>query len=90
MRYRERLLGTLKPGGTAIIATFAPDGPEKCSGLAGPALLAAVLWPRTLGARFALVESAPHVHTTPWGRYLSRSSTRASKGCHDVLLLRLL
>lgn len=65
-RCRERLLGTLKPGGTAIVATFAPDGPEKCSGLPvqryTPRALAA-----ELGERFALVESASHVHTTPWG-----------------------
>lgn len=33
VRYREHLLEVLKPGGSAIIATFAPDGPEKCSGL---------------------------------------------------------
>jgi SAM-dependent methyltransferase len=65
-RYRERLLSTLKPGGSAIIATFAADGPEKCSGLPvrrySPRTLAA-----ELGERFALVESASHVHTTPWG-----------------------
>jgi Methyltransferase domain len=65
-RYRERLLGTLKPGGTAIVATFAPDGPETCSGLPvqrySPRTLAA-----ELGERFALVDSASHVHTTPWG-----------------------
>jgi hypothetical protein len=32
-RYKHHLLETLKPGGTAVIATFAPDGPETCSGL---------------------------------------------------------
>jgi trans-aconitate methyltransferase len=32
-RYRTRLLQTLKAQGTAIIATFAPDGPARCSGL---------------------------------------------------------
>lgn len=31
--YVHTLSRALKPGGTAIIATFAPDGPEKCSGL---------------------------------------------------------
>lgn len=31
--YVATLRKTLKPGGTAIIATFAPDGPPKCSGL---------------------------------------------------------
>lgn len=32
-RYVATLRKTLKPGGTAIIATFALDGPPKCSGL---------------------------------------------------------
>ncbi|MBZ4171019.1 hypothetical protein JYG45_24285, partial [Escherichia fergusonii] len=31
--YVERLRAALRPGGHVIIATFAPDGPEKCSGL---------------------------------------------------------
>lgn len=65
-RYRERLLATLKPGGSAIIATFAPDGPEKCSGLPvqrySPEELRSVM-----GEAFELVEARPHVHLTPWG-----------------------
>ena len=65
-RYRQRLVEHVKPGGTAIIATFALDGPEKCSGLPvmrySPELLAA-----ELGSEFTLIESRPHVHTTPWG-----------------------
>ena len=32
-RYCAHLRHTLKAGGTAILATFAPDGPERCSGL---------------------------------------------------------
>ena len=31
--YRAHLLQTVKPGGAVIIATFATDGPEHCSGL---------------------------------------------------------
>ena len=31
--YVARLVKAVKPGGHAIIATFAPDGPERCSGL---------------------------------------------------------
>jgi len=65
-RYRARLLATLKPGGTAIVATFALHGPEKCSGLAVQRYSG-----ETLAAQFApdlqLVESVPHVHTTPSG-----------------------
>ena len=32
-RYVAHLRTALRPGGSAIIATFAPEGPEKCSGL---------------------------------------------------------
>jgi trans-aconitate methyltransferase len=64
--YLMRLLQTLKPGGTAIIATFAADGPERCSGMQvvrySPESLA-----RELGPRFELVDTARHAHTTPWG-----------------------
>ena len=77
-RYRERLLGTLKPGGNAIIATFALDGPEKCSGLPvqrySPRTLAA-----ELGERFAIVDSASHVHTTPWGSAQSFQYSRLER-----------
>ena len=65
-RYRSRLLHTLKPSGSAIVATFAADGPTMCSGLPvmryTPETLAA-----SLGPDLTIVESVPHVHTTPWG-----------------------
>lgn len=65
-RYRFHLLRTLKPGGSAILATFALDGPATCSGLPvvrySPASLAA-----ELGSDLAMIESVPHLHTTPWG-----------------------
>ena len=65
-RYKHHLLQTLKPGGSAIIATFAPDGPEKCSGLPvarySPEQLA-----NEIGLAFELRDARPHVHTTPWG-----------------------
>lgn len=64
--YIDRLHGGVKPGGHAIIATFAPDGPEKCSGLPvqryDPESLS-----KTVGAAFALVEHQSHRHVTPWG-----------------------
>jgi hypothetical protein len=31
--YLNRVARTVKPGGHVIIATFAADGPERCSGL---------------------------------------------------------
>jgi SAM-dependent methyltransferase len=62
--YIARLKQALRPGGHAIIATFATDGPEKCSGLPvnryDPAGLA-----RELGEEFALLDSRAHDHTTP-------------------------
>lgn len=65
--YRATLLRTLKPGGHAIIGTFASDGPERCSGLPvqryDPPELAA-----ELGATFQLVESAREEHVTPGGK----------------------
>jgi trans-aconitate methyltransferase len=64
--YTSRLEQALRPGGHAIIATFAPDGPEKCSGLPVQRHDAESLG-RALGAAFALVHTERHIHTTPWG-----------------------
>ena len=65
-KYLEHLSAVLKVQGSAIIATFAPDGPERCSDLPvarySPESLA-----ERLGAGFALVESRRYVHSTPWG-----------------------
>lgn len=64
--YLAHLRGTLKPGGTAVIATFGLDGPTQCSGLLvqryDPAAIAALL-----GADFALVERLDDTHHTPAG-----------------------
>jgi ubiquinone/menaquinone biosynthesis C-methylase UbiE len=64
--YVARLERALKMGGYAIIATFALDGPERCSGLPvvryDPASLG-----QTLGRAFQLVRTRRHAHTTPWG-----------------------
>lgn len=77
-RYREHLLDVLKPGGSAVIATFALDGPEKCSGLSvarySPEALAA-----ELGQALQLVESQPHIHRTPWGTTQSFQYSRFVK-----------
>jgi 2-polyprenyl-3-methyl-5-hydroxy-6-metoxy-1,4-benzoquinol methylase len=64
--YVERLMLALRSGACAIIGTFAPDGPERCSGLPVTRYDAAKL--RTvLGAGFELVESRRHDHRTPGG-----------------------
>jgi SAM-dependent methyltransferase len=64
--YVARLERALRIGGHAIMATFALDGPERCSGLPvvryDPADLG-----RTLGPTFELVHTRRHVHATPWG-----------------------
>jgi SAM-dependent methyltransferase len=64
-RYRERLAAALAPGGLAVIATFAQDGPRSCSGLptAGYA-------PARLAAEFAdlqVLGTRREVHRTPAG-----------------------
>jgi SAM-dependent methyltransferase len=63
--YIDRLGRGLKIGGHAIIATFAPDGPEKCSGLPVARYDSASLG-RTLGPAFKLVHTQRHAHATPW------------------------
>lgn len=77
-RYHQHLRETLKPGGAAIIATFALDGPEQCSGLPvarySPATLAV-----ELGAAFRLIESVPHTHHTPWGAAQSFQYSRFAR-----------
>jgi SAM-dependent methyltransferase len=64
--YIARLGRGLKIGGHAIIATFALDGPEKCSGLPVARYDSASLG-RTLGTTFKLVHTQRHEHATPWG-----------------------
>jgi hypothetical protein len=63
--YIERLTRGLKTGGHAIIATFALDGPEKCSGLPVARYDSASLG-RMLGTTFKLVHTQRHEHATPW------------------------
>lgn len=64
--YAKALDSALDPGGVAIIGTFAPDGPEKCSGLPvsrhdGDSI------GRVLGPDFTLFDERRHDHTTPGG-----------------------
>ena len=65
-RYRARLARAVPPGGNAIIATFALEGPEKCSGLPvsrySPESLQA-----ELGAGFQLTDAVRESHATPFG-----------------------
>ncbi len=62
--YVQRLRAALRPSGHAIIATFAPEGPERCSGLPvqlyTPEALVA-----ELGEPFRLVTWREELHRTP-------------------------
>ena len=68
--YRAGLKSALAPGGHAVIASFALDGPEKCSGLPvqrySPETLAA-----EFGTGFHLSTSRHETHLTPAGRVQS-------------------
>jgi trans-aconitate methyltransferase len=66
MAYVARLRRALHAGAHAIIGTFAPDGPEKCSGLVVARYDANSL-AATLGSGFALIDTRRHEHVTPWG-----------------------
>ncbi|QUS42221.1 class I SAM-dependent methyltransferase [Tardiphaga alba] len=64
--YIRNLLAGLRSGGHIVLATFAPDGPEKCSGLDTVRHDAESL-AKLLGPRFDLLHSRKHDHETPWG-----------------------
>jgi len=68
--YARVMSDALGPGGTAIIATFADDGPETCSGLPvvryTPEDLARE-FDRLLPGNFETIESRRHMHITPKG-----------------------
>lgn len=64
--YVNAVLRAVKPGGHVIVATFAEDGPEKCSGLPvmrySPDGLHA-----EFGAPFTLLQQEREEHHTPFG-----------------------
>ncbi|MEN8174722.1 MAG: class I SAM-dependent methyltransferase [Pseudomonadota bacterium] len=65
--YLRALAAGLRPDGFLIIATFAPDGPAKCSGLPvqrySPESLS-----RTLGRAYRLLDTRLEDHRTPAGK----------------------
>jgi len=64
--YVRQVMKAVKPGGHVIVSTFAPDGPEQCSGLPvaryGPGQLHG-----EFGPSFELLEHVSEEHKTPWG-----------------------
>ena len=65
-RYVELARRSIPPGGHLIIATFAPEGPPRCSGLEVCRYDARSL-AAALGDAFALAREAEEAHVTPWG-----------------------
>lgn len=65
-RYVAQARHAVRPGGYVLVATFAEDGPTRCSGLEvvryAPDALHA-----EFGAEFRVVESRRQMHHTPWG-----------------------
>lgn len=64
--YVDRLKKALKQGGYVIIGTFAPDGPDRCSGLPIVRHDATTLT-AILGNDFVMIDTRRHDHATPWG-----------------------
>ena len=66
MAYVRQVIQAVKPGGHVIVATFAPNGPQQCSGLPvvryDPDQLHG-----EFGPAFELLEHASEEHRTPWG-----------------------
>ncbi len=65
-RYRDRLAASLRSGGHAIIGTFAPEAPEKCSGLPVRRYDLEQLVTE-LGREFELLDHCKELHVTPGG-----------------------
>jgi 2-polyprenyl-3-methyl-5-hydroxy-6-metoxy-1,4-benzoquinol methylase len=64
--YVNTVLNAVKPGGHIIMATFAEDGPQKCSGLPVQRYAPHELHAE-FGAPFELVHSERETHYTPFG-----------------------
>lgn len=64
--YVQQVLRAVKSGGLVIVATFAEDGPDKCSGLPVMRYSTSALHSE-FGEPFELLGSEPEVHFTPAG-----------------------
>ncbi len=65
-RYLDLLGSALGPGAGLVVATFAEDGPELCSGLPVARYSAGAL-SDVFGDRFEVIETRREVHRTPGG-----------------------
>jgi SAM-dependent methyltransferase len=66
MRYVEQVMRSVKHGGSVIISTFGPEGPEKCSGLDVVRYDSENLHGQ-FGKTFKLINSTTELHQTPMG-----------------------
>ncbi len=66
MAYVQQVARAVKPGGHAIVSTFGPEGPTKCSGLDVVRYDAKSLHDQ-FGTQFKLLESSQELHRTPFG-----------------------
>ena len=66
-KYVALVTRAVKPGGHVIMATFASDGPEKCSGLPVARYDAGSLHAQ-FGGQFELLDSHRETHLTPAGK----------------------
>lgn len=64
--YVRQVMKSVKPGGHVIVATFAPDGPDQCSGLPVARYAPGQLHGE-FGPSFELLEHVSEEHKTPWG-----------------------
>lgn len=64
--YIQQVRHCVRPGGIVIVATFAPDGPDSCSGLPVARYDAEALH-GLFGAAFTMTHVLKETHLTPWG-----------------------
>lgn len=64
--YVRQVARSVRPGGYVIVATFGPEGPQKCSGLDVVRYDAGALHDE-FGAEFRLLDSTTELHQTPFG-----------------------
>lgn len=65
-RYLEAVRHAVRPGGYVVVATFAPNGPSRCSGLEVVRYSPGEVH-RTFGDAFVPVSSTEETHVTPSG-----------------------
>jgi 2-polyprenyl-3-methyl-5-hydroxy-6-metoxy-1,4-benzoquinol methylase len=66
LRYRDAVYGAVAQGGQVIVATFSPEGPDRCSGLDTIRCSAEDI-ARELGPDVRLLDARTEEHVTPSG-----------------------